>query len=425
MSEPPNTASSIWRITRLVLVLASIPARPCAAAPLSVSIAKTGFPQDQVSAIRAHWSWQSVFTPGDATLYATLHFSDFYPSAQIRRSAPAIPLESSPDAAIPRIKWHTALGDLTLAEYIAHPAPRTQAFIVLRRGKIIYETYPGMRDTDSHVLFSVGKTAISLVLALQESERKLDVHKTVGAYLPKLKDTAWSDIKVIDVLNMASGLDIRESKIDPGDYSSNFARLVHNIFNVHGKDGRVESQLAVIQSAKPAKRPGEFFEYSSVNSQVLVMLAEEIDHRPWPEIFESRVYSKLYAESDASVMLSPDHVAVPCGFISMRLRDLARFGLLFTPSWRCAARQQVVTPAMLHAFQTLPNSPLKSRAPAGDVPSRNSRQWDDISAAGDLFKSGMFGQGLYVSPSKDLVIAWFSTSDSTGILGYARAIAAK
>jgi len=234
-----------------------------------------------------------------------------------------------------------------------------------------------------------------------------------------------SDIKVIDVLNMGSGLDIREAKLYPNDYSANFARLVHNIFNVPGKDGRVESQLAVIQSAKPTKPPGEYFEYSSVNSQVLVMLAEEIDHRPWAEIFESRIYSKLSAEADASVMLSPDRVAVPCGFLSMRLRDLARFGLLFTPSSRCASRQQIVPREMLRRFQTLPDPTLKAHTPTGDIPSRNNRQWDYVYDGGDLYKSGMYGQGLVVSPRKDLVIAWFSTTDSTGILGYAHAIAAK
>jgi hypothetical protein len=40
----------------------------------------------------------------------------------------------------------------------------------------------------------------------------------------------------------------------------------------------------------------------------------------------------------------------------------------------------------------------------------NSRQWDNIFPDGDMFKLGFNGQGMYVSPSRDLVIAYFSTN---------------
>ena len=33
---------------------------------------------------------------------------------------------------------------------------------------------------------------------------------------------------------------------------------------------------------------------------------------------------------------------------------------------------------------------------------------------GDFFKGGFGGQGLYISPSKDLVIAFFGTPDEKG-----------
>ncbi len=39
----------------------------------------------------------------------------------------------------------------------------------------------------------------------------------------------------------------------------------------------------------------------------------------------------------------------------------------------------------------------------------NSYQWDAVFADGDFYKSGMNGQGLYVSPDKDVVIVWFAT----------------
>jgi hypothetical protein len=53
----------------------------------------------------------------------------------------------------------------------------------------------------------------------------------------------------------------------------------------------------------------------------------------------------------------------------------------------------------------------------------NAYQWDAIFEDGDMYKSGFGGQGLYVSPSRDMVIVWFGTGDgSTYEESMARAI---
>ncbi len=39
----------------------------------------------------------------------------------------------------------------------------------------------------------------------------------------------------------------------------------------------------------------------------------------------------------------------------------------------------------------------------------NRYQWDIVFPDGDLYKGGVGGQGIYVSPSADAVVVWFST----------------
>ena len=39
----------------------------------------------------------------------------------------------------------------------------------------------------------------------------------------------------------------------------------------------------------------------------------------------------------------------------------------------------------------------------------NRYQWDIVTPDGDLFKAGLGGQGLYISPAKDAVVSFFST----------------
>ncbi|MFT6288072.1 MAG: hypothetical protein ACJA09_002829, partial [Alcanivorax sp.] len=48
----------------------------------------------------------------------------------------------------------------------------------------------------------------------------------------------------------------------------------------------------------------------------------------------------------------------------------------------------------------------------GDTPSHAAWQWDMIWADGDMFKQGYSGQGIYVSPSRELVIVHFGTHGS-------------
>jgi hypothetical protein len=39
----------------------------------------------------------------------------------------------------------------------------------------------------------------------------------------------------------------------------------------------------------------------------------------------------------------------------------------------------------------------------------NRYQWDIVFPDGDIFKAGVGGQGLYISPARDTVVVWFST----------------
>ena len=60
----------------------------------------------------------------------------------------------------------------------------------------------------------------------------------------------------------------------------------------------------------------------------------------------------------------------------------------------------------------------------GGAPIGNAYQWDAVFEDGDLYKSGLLGQGLYVSPETDTVVVWFSTTwqNIHSMTAYPRAI---
>jgi CubicO group peptidase (beta-lactamase class C family) len=94
-----------------------------------------------------------------------------------------------------KVSFTVKEGELTLNEYVVHPNHRVQAVVMIHKGKIVYETYPGMNPTDLHAWMSPGKTTVALVIAQLEAEGKIDMNKEVVEYLPDFKGTNWDGIK--------------------------------------------------------------------------------------------------------------------------------------------------------------------------------------------------------------------------------------
>lgn len=381
-----------------------------------------GFTPEQVAGYHATWEWQDILRTGDASLYMFLNVSEFYPSTLVPRGGPTAELGQAPNPTIGATRVPGTAAP-SLDEYLAGPASCAQGMIVVHRGKVTFERYPGMRADDAHVTMSVAKTMPALVVALLEEQGLVDARQTVGSYVPALAGTAWHEVRVIDVLNMASGVDVLETERTRDDVRSTFGRFLRAVLNVPGPEGRVERHNEIVRAAAKVREPGQIYEYSSINTQVLVLLAEAVQRRPWAEVFRERVWSHLYAEGDAQVLVTPDGTAMPFGFMAMRLRDLARYGMLYTPSWDRAARQRVVTAGTLRRIRAGATDERRPMSPEGKVRVDSSRHWDCVYADGSLFKGGLHGQGLYVSPAKDVVIAWFSTSPSSNLLEYGLEIA--
>ncbi|HLF29533.1 MAG TPA: hypothetical protein VI566_00745, partial [Xanthomonadales bacterium] len=143
-----------------------------------------------------------------------------------------------------------------------------------------------------------------------------------------------------------------------------------------------------------------------------------------------RIWSKIGAEGDAQVGVNLEGGAAIYGMMSSRLRDKVRYGMLYTPSWVVVSDERVIPQSLIEKIQHGCRPEIYERAVMAGGPGDpaaeqrcNSRQWDAVFDDGDMYKGGARGQGLYVSPGRDLVMAWFSTTSESGWMNYARAIA--
>jgi CubicO group peptidase (beta-lactamase class C family) len=407
----------------------ALPGTRSPAYDMPVSIARNGIPASLSYLMRQGFTSTNAYYTGDPNLYYFLHWEEFVPHNLIRRAGPLKTLDASPDDAIGAVRAESSLGTMSLDQLIADPRSRIQGFVVVHKGEILYERYPGMRDDDHHLWFSMSKTVAGLLVGLLENEGKIDVQNPVEYYLPELASTHWEGVRIIDILDMASGLDVEENE----ESRTNPSSTVNHFFRIELGDTSGLGQLTsdqILFSAGDKRPPGEAFEYSSLNTKMLGLVVERVTGQRLADVFSDRVWSKIGAEGDAQLGVNLEGGAAVYGMISSRLRDLARYGMIYTPGWKAVSGERVVPQSLMEKIQNGCRPEIYRQGamargkydPDGDIRC-NSRQWDAIFVDGDMYKGGARGQGIYVSPQRELVVVWFSTTSESGWMNYARTIA--
>lgn len=82
-----------------------------------------------------------------------------------------------------------------------------------------------------------------------------------------------------------------------------------------------------------------------------MLAAEKMDNTSWAQLFQDRGWGKMGARGPMLHNLTPDGTAVAHGLLSTTLEDFARFGMRFTPSWKEAAFEPVVSAQVLSVFR--------------------------------------------------------------------------
>ncbi|EGU51201.1 putative beta-lactamase [Vibrio tubiashii ATCC 19109] len=367
---------------------------------------------------------------GDVGLYAAAHISEFLPTTVVSRGGQVSELPTSIIPDIAKVRATTALGDLSVEEMLKDERSRMRAMLVIHKGEIVYEQYPGLRQEDNHLWASATKTIVSLLASQLVEEGKLDLTKSASEYLNPLDGTVWDDVKIEDILNQHSGLDINERSVGvPGHPITDFYRIAT------GDDSLPEGSafLGQVIRAEKLREPGTMFEYSSINTFVLGEIIETITQTPLQDLISDRVWKKAGMEGDALLGLSMSGEPAAFGIFASRLSDLGRYAMLYTPSWNKVANEQIVPDRYFESVYKASNTETFIGVDyMGQRMVNNfgtdcigaAYQWDAVFCDGDLYKSGRTGQAIYVSPETDTVVVWFSSSYKNKIWleGYAREI---
>jgi CubicO group peptidase (beta-lactamase class C family) len=353
---------------------------------------------------------------GENMHYNFLHRSEFLPHAVVCRGGEISSLDAASSADLRLFAVESRYGRLPFETYI-HTAP-VNGIIIVHHGCILYEAYPRMRPLDKHALMSVGKVLVSTLIAILAARGQIDLSRPVESYLPSLCGSGWEHTPVEDVLDMASGIDAVEEE-------EGFTNPDHPYYQYEASLGwlpktacTVDSTYAYVAGLKRKDPAGQHFEYTSVNTFLLSWLAEHMTGFPLNELISREIWTQIGAQGDGLLAQSAYGApAAHAGFCAA-LRDVARFGLLFTPHARSMLPGIILPSGYVSTLQRGGRPELFHNGPSGAVmmrelhgerPSHNIHQWDYVMPDGDFFKGGYGGQGLYISPGRDLVVAYFGT----------------
>jgi CubicO group peptidase (beta-lactamase class C family) len=144
----------------------------------------------------------------------------------------------------------------------------TQAFIVIKDGKILYENYFNDTQRDSIVTsFSVAKSFTSALIgiAIQEGYIK-SVDDPITTYLPELakRDPRFNAITIRHLLLMASGL--RYVGFQPSFLNLNNDDNLTSYFT--------DQRKIALQNTQIIDPPGQYFQYNKYHPQLLGMILE-------------------------------------------------------------------------------------------------------------------------------------------------------
>lgn len=351
---------------------------------------------------------------GEPSRFAWREMSGLFPHSTINHDRKR-PIETNLNKKINGFPVTVKDKTLTFDQYVSQD-DRIDSVIVLHKGKIVYQRYKTHGPRDRHLAWSVTKVITATTLARLEKMGKVDMHRMVKNYLPELAGSVWGSLILQDVLDMASGVDCRDS-----DGYQNKQACVYQAEEALGIVPQVRESLPssseFLKTMKAHRAPGEETEYTSSNTVIAGMVIEAITAKPLARAIAELVWQPMGAEADGLMVINKYGEAYASGGISARLLDIGRFGLMFVnddQEWARVGRKH--RDFLKNKHRAIFSESTKKHFLElfdGDAPLHSRWQWDMIWSDGDMYKDGYSGQGIYISPERDMVMAWFGTADKS------------
>ena len=290
----------------------------------------------------------------------------------------------------------------------------TDAFLVMKNGSIITELYFNDMTADSHhLLNSVSKSFVGMLVGILAAEGTLDSQAKVTQYLPEFNNSAFADTTIRHCLDMTAAVRYTENYEDnEADFWKETAVVGWRPKLIHPHSPQTLFQFANSLDQKE-QLDGQRYHYRTILTNVLAMTIERATGIPVGDLLELRIWQKLGAEQDATIVV--DSIGFPYLGAGMNAcaRDLARFGQMILANGYFNG-QQIVPVAWIddtrHANkkckQLFAESSYGAMLPGGHY---RNQVWVKDPKQGILMCIGIHGQTIHINMTTGVVIVKLSS----------------
>ncbi|MEC8829476.1 MAG: serine hydrolase [Bacteroidota bacterium] len=266
-----------------------------------------------------------------------------------------------------------------------HKSQGTVAYVIIKNDSLIYEAYyDNYSENSKSNSFSMAKSYVCGLLGKAIMEGYIEnLEQPVGDFFPKYSEGLSSKVTVGDLASMASGSSWKENYYWP--------------INITAKAYYGKELEETIFGVSTVKTPGQSFEYSSGDTQLLAMVIEKATGKKLYNYLSESLWIPLESENDALWQIDSeanDLVKAYC-CIASNAKDFARLGKLYKDFGRWKGTQ-ILDSAFV----------AKSIKPRfKDSPQYGYGFWLKAQNNKSFFMmEGHLGQCVVVSPSDNLIV---------------------
>jgi len=284
-------------------------------------------------------------------------------------------------------------GGMSVDDYFTKQS--VAGLVVLKDGVIVYERY-GLGNDENSVWtsFSVAKSVVSLLVGVAMRDGYIEsLDEKVTDYLPRLKGSPYEDSSIKNIMQMASGVRWNEDYADRNsDINSDWS----------GRRSATEKPAPLatydyLSKLPRVAKPGEKFNYNTAETNLVGNVLRAAIGNNLATYLSEEIWIPFGMESDANWLLVEAGGGEFGGCcISATLRDYARIGLFAMNNGRLADGQEVLPKGWMK----------KSTEPSKGYAGYGYLWW--LGEDGVYEATGVFGQGIYIDPKRNVVIALHS-----------------
>lgn len=368
----------------------------------------TGFPPPPEKLIMQP---ESDFFSFPKLRWTVCHIRELMPTKQVSRGIGApVPLAYAIDDGIDAVTF-TPMGCTKPMTWKASLAANyTDGMLILHKGRVVYEKYFGCLDeTGKHAAMSMTKSLTGLLAEILVVERRLDDKARVVSIIPELKDSAFGNATVRQVMDMTTGLDYSEDYADPKAdiwIYSKAASPLPKPKDYAGPNGYFE----YLQTVRQDGVHGEAFGYKTINTDAIGWIISRVTGKDLTGLLSERIWRRMGAEQDGYMTVDAKGTPFAGGGLSAGLRDLGRLGLLMLNNG-VMHDQRLFPKQVVDNIRAGGNKQAFARAGYKTLPggSYKSMWWVLHNRHGAFAARGVHGQTIYIDPTAQMVIVRFAS----------------